>query len=123
MHNRRELVENSGAEVFVSIHLNSFTKPRYYGSQTFYSESHEENEKLALLLHEELKNVLDRDNTRQPAIREDVFIIKDTSMPAALVEAGFLSNEEEARLLNTSKYQEKIAWSIYVGIMKYFNGE
>jgi len=42
-------------------------------------------------------------------------------IPSVLVEAGFLSNDIEARLLNTSEYQEKIAWSIYVGIMRYFN--
>lgn len=121
LHNRKKLVENSGAEVFVSIHLNSFTRPAYYGAQTFYSEANEENEILAYILQEELKNVLDKDNNRQPAIREDVYIIKEMSLPSALIEAGFLSNENEARLLNTSEYQEKIAWSIYVGIMKYFN--
>lgn len=123
LQNRRELIESSGAEVFVSIHLNSFTKPGYYGSQTFYSETHDENEALAFILQEELKNVLDKENNRTPAIREDVYIIKDMSMPSVLIEAGFLSNENEARLLDTSEYQEKIAWSIYVGIMKYFNEE
>lgn len=123
LHNRKKLVESSGAEVFVSIHLNSFTRPSYYGAQTFYSETNEENEVLAYILQEELKNVLDKENNRQPAIREDVYIIKDMSIPSALIEAGFLSNENEARLLDTSEYQEKIAWSIYVGIMKYFNEE
>lgn len=123
LRNRKELVDESGAQVFVSIHLNSFTKPGYYGAQTFYSENNEENEKLAYLLQEELKNVLDKENNRQPAIREDVYIIKEVSVPSVLVEAGFLSNENEAKILSTAEYQEKIAWSIYVGIMKYFNGE
>ena len=123
LHNRRKLVEASGAEIFVSIHLNSFTQSKYFGAQIFYSETHEENQKLAIILQEELKNVLDKENTRQPAIREDVYVIKDIKIPSVLVEAGFLSNESEVKLLNTSEYQEKIAWSIYVGIMKYFNQE
>lgn len=123
LQNRRELIEKSDAEVFVSIHLNSFTRPNYYGAQTFYSESHEENRDLAYILQKEFKNVLDEENNRQPAIREDVYIIKDMPMPSVLIEAGFLSNENEARLLDTEEYQEKIAWSIYVGIMKYFQGE
>lgn len=123
LQNRRKLIEESQAEIFVSIHLNSFTRPAYYGAQTFYSESHEGNQELAYILQEELKNVLDEENNRQPAIREDVYIIKDMSMPSVLIEAGFLSNENEARLLDTEEYQEKIAWSIYVGIMKYFNEE
>lgn len=123
LHNRRKLIVESQAEILVSIHLNSFTRPAYYGAQTFYSETHEENQALAYILQEELKNVLDKENNRQPAIREDVFIIKDMPIPSVLIEAGFLSNENEARLLNSSEYQEKIAWSIYVGIMKYFNTE
>lgn len=123
LHNRRKLIEESQAEIFVSIHLNSFTRPGYFGAQTFYSETHEENQALAYILQEELKNVLDKENKRQPAIREDVYIIKDMEIPSVLIEAGFLSNQDEARLLDTSDYQEKIAWSIYVGIMKYFNTE
>lgn len=123
LHNRRKLIEDSDAEIFVSIHLNSFTSARYYGAQAFYSESNEENQGLAYTLQEELKNVLDEENNRQPSIREDVYIIKDMSMPSVLIEAGFLSNENEARLLDTEEYQEKIAWSIYAGIMKYLTGE
>ena len=36
--NRKELIEDAGCEVFISIHLNSFTKSKYYGAQTFYNE-------------------------------------------------------------------------------------
>ena len=42
-------------------------------------------------------------------------------MASVLIECGFLSNENEAKLLVDEEYQEKIAWAIYVGIQKYFN--
>ena len=64
---------------------------------------------------------MEKDNKRIPSKTEDVYLITELNIPSVLVEAGFLSNEEEAKLLNTSEYQEKIAWSIYVGIMKFFS--
>ncbi len=121
LKNRKDLIEKADCQVFVSIHLNSFPKPRYYGAQTFYSETNTESQRLAYLIQDELRNVLDKDNKRIPAKVDDVYLINELNIPSVLVEAGFLSNEEEAKLLNTSEYQEKIAWSIYVGIMKFFS--
>ena len=121
LFNRKDLIESAGCEIFVSIHMNSFTNSKYSGSQTFYYDGNPENEKLASIIHEELRNVLDKDNRRAAAIRDDVFLIKELGIPSVLVEAGFLSNPEEERLLQTEEYQEKIAWAIYVGIMKYLN--
>ena len=119
--NRKELIENAGCELFVSIHMNSFTNSKYSGSQTFYYDGYPENEKLASIIQEELKTVLNKENRRAAAIRDDVYLIKELPIPSVLVEAGFLSNPEEEILLQREEYQEKIAWAIYVGIMKYLN--
>lgn len=119
--NRKALIENAGCELFVSIHMNSFTNSKYSGSQTFYYDGYPENEKLAGIIQEELVTVLDKDNRRAAAIRDDVYLIKELAIPSVLVEAGFLSNPEEEVLLQQEEYQEKIAWAIYVGIMKYLN--
>lgn len=118
---RKEIIENSNCEMFVTIHLNSFTRSKYYGAQTFYNEEFEESKKLAYIIQDELKNILDKDNYRQPTHRDDVYLLKDMKIPSVLIEAGFLSNPEEENLLDTTEYQEKIAWSIYAGIMKYFS--
>ena len=121
LKNRKELIEDADCDVFITIHLNSFTKARYYGAQTFYSETVPDSKKLAYIIQEELINVLDKDNRRVPNKREDVYLLKKMFIPSVLVEAGFLSNSDEEKLLITAEYQEKIAWSIYVGIMKYFS--
>lgn len=118
---RKEIIEESNCELFLTIHLNSFTRARYYGAQTFYNEESEESRKLAYIIQDELKNILDKENNRQPTHRDDVYLLKDMQIPAVLIEAGFLSNPEEEKILNTTEYQEKIAWSIYAGIMKYFS--
>lgn len=121
--NRSQLIEDAGCELFISIHMNSFTNSKYYGAQTFYMKGSEEGEKLAWLIQEEFRNVLDKDNRREPAARDDVYLLKESSMPVVLVEAGFLSNPLEEKLLQTEEHQEKIAWSIYVGLMKYLSGQ
>ena len=53
--------------------------------------------------------------------RDDIYLLKENEIPSVLIECGFLSNEKEAKLLVDEKYQEKVAWSIYVGIQKYFS--
>ena len=121
LRNRKALIESADCDIFLTIHLNSFTKSRYYGAQTFYSDNVEGSRKLAYIIQDELKNVLDNENKRVPSMRDDVYLITEMNIPLVLIEAGFLSNEDEARLLNTSEYQEKIAWSIYAGIMKYYS--
>ena len=52
---------------------------------------------------------------------DNVYIIKHVEIPTAIVECGFLSNQEERQLLQQDEYQSKIAWGIYIGIMDYFN--
>lgn len=121
LQKRKEIIEGSESQILISIHLNSFIRPKYYGAQTFYKEGFVEGERLALIIQEELRNILDKENKRQPQKTNDVYLLNEVSMPAVLVECGFLSNSMEEQLLIDEAYQEKIAWSIYVGIMNYFN--
>lgn len=121
LHNRKEIINNADCDIFISIHLNSFIRKSYYGAQTFYKKGSEEGEKLAKIIQDELRNILDKNNTRQPQARDDVFLLNEVNVPSVLVECGFLSNEKEEKLLQDPIYQEKIAWAIYIGIMNYFS--
>ena len=121
LHKRKEIVDSSDSEIFISIHLNSFTTSKYYGAQTFYRKDSKESEELALIIQNELRNILDKDNKRAPQFRDDVYLLNEVEIPTVLVECGFLSNSDEEELLQDRLYQEKIAWSIYIGIMNYFN--
>lgn len=121
LHNRKQLIEDSGSQVFISIHLNSFIRPSYYGAQTFYKKGSKDSEHFALIIQKELKNILDKENNRQPQDRDDVFLLNEVTIPSVLVECGFLSNSKEEQLLIDETYQEKIAWSIYIGVMNYFS--
>ncbi|OLS02108.1 N-acetylmuramoyl-L-alanine amidase CwlD [Tissierella creatinophila] len=119
LKNRRKIVEDSEAEIFISIHMNSFTSSKYYGAQTFFNEGSIEGEKLANTIQVEFRERLDNDNLRTPTARDNIYVLKELNIPAVLVEAGFLSNPLEEKLLKNKKHQEKVAWSIFSGLIKY----
>ncbi len=121
LRNRRKLIQESNGDIFVSIHLNSFSASKYYGAQTFYLTGDEESKVLAEFVQDELREVLNRGNRRQIKATDSYFILKENGIPSILVEGGFLSNPEEEQLLNDEEYQNRIAWAIYIGIMKYFS--
>ena len=121
LRKRKELVDSSQADLFVSVHLNSFPQSQYYGAQTFYPQNCEESKKAAEYIQEELIRVLDNGNNRVSKVKSDVYLLKYSSIPTVLVECGFLSNPAEEMELQKNKYQEKVAWSIYIGILRYFH--
>ncbi len=120
LRNRKKMRDESDADLFVSIHMNSFGDSKYYGAQTFYPKDSKESKKVSEYIQEELIKVLDKGNTRKAKEKSDVYLLKESNIPMVLIECGFLSNQQEEKLLQDSKYQEKVAWSIYTGIMKYF---
>ena len=123
LKNRKQIIEDSNADMFVSIHMNALTgagASKYYGAQTFYPAGKEDSIKLSKTIQQELKRVVDNTNNREIKPRNDLYLLKDNKIPSVLIECGFLSNEKEAKLLIDEKYQEKIAWAIYVGIQNYF---
>lgn len=119
---RLRLINESKADLFVSIHLNAIPSPRWRGAQTFFMPSLPENTKLAKAIQDEM--VLNLENTtRMAKAINHVYLMKYANKPGALVEIGFLSNPDEKQDLMTEEYQEKVAASIYKGVMKYLDEE
>ena len=121
LKNRKKIIQESSADMFISIHLNKFQESKYYGAQTFYPAGKEDYKQLATYIQGELKRVVDKTNNRKIKSTNDIYLIKDNEIPSTLIECGFLSNDKEAKLLNDEEYQDQIAWAIYVGIQKYFS--
>lgn len=118
--NRVKIGNESSGDIFVSIHLNKIPENQYWGWQTFYKSGDENSQNLAKSLQNGLNETIQKENKRESLKIENVYIIEHVEIPTAIVECGFLSNEEEKNLLQTDEYQDKIAWGIYVGIMDYF---
>lgn len=119
---RLRIINESDADLFLSIHLNAIPSPRWRGAQTFFSPHLAENKRAAKFIQEEL--VVSLENTdREAKIIQSVYILKHANKPGALVEIGFLSNPAERGELQKDNYQEKVAASIYRGVLRYFTGE
>ena len=123
MRNRVQLIEESNAALAVSVHQNSYSGESIKGAQTFYYTGSTESQELARLIQDRLVYTLDKENHRKEKANDSYYLLKNTSCPIVIVECGFLSNNEECRLLETDYYQEKVAWAIYMGIMQYLNAK
>lgn len=121
MRLRKNIRDKSDADIFVSIHMNKFPESKYSGAQVFYS-SDEESKRLGEAIQDSMKTILNPNNNRVAKKAEDsIYILKKSSVPSVIVECGFLSNPEEEQLLKSRDYQEKVAWSVYSGIIDYFD--
>lgn len=119
---RLDLINESEADFFATIHLNAIPSPRWKGAQTFYSTNFKDNKRAAKLIQDELRrNLENTDRSAKPA--NSIYLLKHTNKPGVLVEIGFLSNPEEEANLKQEAYQEKVAASIYEGILRYFTNE
>lgn len=119
---RAKLIDKAQADLMISIHLNSIPSPVWHGAQTFYNPDKPGASMLAALIQAELKGNLQ--NTDRAAKENSTFYpMKAVSIPGALVEVGFLSNPEEAKLMVQESYQKKVASSIYRGVLRYCSGE
>ncbi|WP_201716430.1 N-acetylmuramoyl-L-alanine amidase CwlD [Rossellomorea arthrocnemi] len=115
---RLSLINESQADMFLSIHLNSIPSAKWSGAQTFYNPKYEENKALAKTIQAELTRNLEN-TTREAKGLQNVYILKHAKKPGALVEIGFLSNPGERANLLKEDYQQKIAASVYQGVLNY----
>ena len=122
MKTRKIIKDEADGDIFLSIHLNSFPEEKYKGAQTFYPKGSVESKIMAESIQNSLINILDKGNNRIAKELDDMYLIKKSKIPSAIVECGFVSNSEEEAKLSTSEYQDKIAWAIYVGLTEYLLG-
>ena len=118
--NRVIIGNGQDVDIFISIHLNKYPSSTYSGWQTFYQQGNEESVRLAKCIQDSLNNTISKPNNRVPLVLKGVYLMDHIQNTTITVECGFLSNKEEARLLNDDSYQDKLAWGIYIGIQEYF---
>lgn len=113
------------ADLFVSVHANAAASSSANGIENLYypsennSNDARDNKKLAQVFQKEMVRMLGA-HSRGIVPREQLYVIRETKMPAVLTEVGFLTNSEEAAKLATPEYRQLVAESIYQSILKYF---
>ena len=117
LEERVQIANGEKADLFISIHCNYYEKDSsIYGLECYYCKSGEEGKHYAEKIMEtieESKNIVSRNV--KPA---DYYILKNTTVPAVLVEIGYLSNYNERNQLMSEEYQEKLAGELVKGIVK-----
>ncbi len=119
---RLKMINEPEIDFFVSIHLNSIPSARWSGAQTFFAPHHRENDRAAKFIQDELKTNLENTKREAQSINR-VYILDHAKKPGVLVEVGFLSNPGERENLKKNSYQDKLAASIYYGILRYYSNE
>ena len=113
MQRRIALIKECKPVLCVSIHQNSYQDSAVYGPQVFYYEDSLQGKKMAELIQTEL-------NTRLEVKRNKTYyLLKRSESVLNIVECGFLTNPQEAELLQTEEYQQKVAEAVAEGICTY----
>jgi N-acetylmuramoyl-L-alanine amidase len=113
---RVQIAQRANANIFVSIHANaiSMSRPDINGLETFYYDSGLE---LAQTVH---ASILQATGARDRRVRQARFyVIRRTTMPAILVELGFVTGAEDAPKLATPGYRRQLAEGLARGILQY----
>lgn len=119
MRNRVKVINDTKPLLAISIHQNSYPSESVKGAQVFYYKASEEGKKLAEIIQESMKRLLDSNNKRVAKDNSNYYMLTHTQCPTVIVECGFLSNQQEARMLLDEDYQEKVAMAITNGVKDY----
>lgn len=115
---RTEISNKSFADVFISFHYNSSIHSNNRGTQTYFFE-HDNNRALAEHLQSRMAEYLPLPNS---GVKEaDFRVLKNNQNPAALVELGFLSNQDDMNVIHGEEFQKNAATAITEGLIDYFN--
>ena len=118
LQTRINLINKSNADLYISIHTNSFVNPKYYGAQVFYNSSLQNNIFIAKRIQTYLSE--NTKTTRVAKSLNNIMVLREINKPGCLIECGFISNPDEYMLFQTEGHILKLANSIVFGIDDYF---
>lgn len=104
------------ADIFIAVHYNSFMSPYVRGIETYYYTP--ESRLLARIVHKNLVRGIKRKN--RGIKREMYYAIHHSTMPAILVEPGYITNRTEEKLAFSAPFQKEVASDILKGVAEYF---
>lgn len=123
----RARIANESADMFISIHMNSAAPNAVpNGTEVLYKTHSNEvtgkltSEILAQTLQTNIVNSIGTNN-RGLKYRTDLLVLNSTTVPAVIIEAGFLSNLGDAQKLSNATNQQKIAQAIYNSVYNIYN--
>lgn len=121
---RVEIAAQGTSSVFVSIHYNSAQSKAAQGVEIFFFDAKDDRARTVAskrLAEAILPEVIRRTNASSRGVKKgNYYVLRENSVPAIIIEGGFISNPEECPLLKSLTYQDLIARGIADGIDHYF---
>ncbi|SHI55459.1 N-acetylmuramoyl-L-alanine amidase [Propionispora hippei] len=117
---RANVGNNNKADVFISIHINAFTDPSVGGIASYYYPKTDYDMLLADSLQDNLVASISGGFSDRGIHQANFYVLKNTVMPASLVELGFISNPQEEKLMNTPQFQQEAAQGLVSGLERFF---
>lgn len=121
MDNRLKIIQKYPDSIFLCIHQNNYTDPRYFGGQMFYNNNNPKNRTLAQIMQNRFAQLQPGNGREIKLSGKELFLLKSNKNPSLMIECGFLSNPEEEQKLSTWEYQQKVAFTIYGGVMEFLD--
>lgn len=121
LQRRIAFIDGEKPALAVSIHQNSYSDPSVKGPQVFYYESSAEGKRLAECIQDTMNEAAGEESARTVKGNTSYYLLKRSSSVLVIAECGFMTNPEEAELLQTGEYQERLAEAVAEGIEAYLS--
>ena len=117
MDKRKQIIKEANPDFVISVHMNNFdAQPRQRGGQVFYQKGNKKSQALSTFVQKQFDKVL---GYKRPNLAGDYYILRELNIPSVIAECGFLSNNEEEKLLQTKKHRQKVCYLIFSGAMQF----
>lgn len=113
--NRVNQANQAQADLFLSIHANSFADPSVGGFETHYYQSSQE----ATVINREIGR-LNSGNQMRGTYQSNFQVLRDTAIPAVLIEVGYLTNHADSQLVQTSQHQQEVSEAVRRAIQQLY---
>lgn len=118
MKKREKIIEESNADLVISIHQNGFTLPNQRGMTAFYKIDDSPSKELADTIQQRFQDKLE--HARSEALPGDYFILNCSNTTSVLIECGFLTNPDDEILLQDKNYMNELCHQIFSACVKFF---
>jgi len=122
LHQRATASNLIDSDIFVSIHANAWTNEKANGFEVYHFPDSSPGNCLAEKTYKSFMNKMEGTINGRGVKAANFYVLRETAMPAILIELAFITNPQEEKLLNSYYFIQSGVNQVSEGIKKYFKG-